>query len=321
MDLKVLITTYHQAFLTRGGGEYEIQSIAEGLRQLGIIADIYGPYSRSLEFYDVALHFSVHPGGIGLLRELRRRGTPIVLWPNIWLNSLSEEGRNLIKEYVDLSKWVAFKSRAELQNFEENTGIASDKFVTCKWVADLVYMRSAPRDLFGELYDIKNYALWFGIIEPIKNQLAAVRVTQKMGIPLVLVGGYRDRDYYHECRRVGGGDVLFLDGLPQKSAIVRSALQEALFYMELSYEPPGLSSIEAGLSGCRILLSDSSWAREHFQEYAEYVNPNSDESIEKGIKRILSRPRRDLELQKHMMEYCFPNAMVPLVEILKKAIQ
>lgn len=321
MDLKVLITTYHQAYLTRGGGEYEIQSIAEGLRQLGIIADIYGPYSRSLEFYDVALHFSVHPGGIGLLRELERRGMPIVLWPNIWLSSLSKEGGELITEYVALSKWVAFKSRAELDNFREKTGISSNKFVTCKWVADLVYLRPAPRDLFRQLYDIEQYALWFGIIEPIKNQLAAVRVTRKMGIPLVLVGGYRDRDYYFECRRAGGGDVLFLDGLPQKSAIVRSALQDALFYIELSYEPPGLSAIEAGLSGCRMLLSDSSWAREHFLEHAEYVKPNSDESIEKGIQKILSRPRRDLELQKHMMEYCFPNAMIPLVEILKKAMQ
>ncbi|MCC4118933.1 hypothetical protein LLG90_26650, partial [Aromatoleum toluclasticum] len=66
--LTVLITTYHEAFVVRGGGEYELLSIADGLRQCGFIADILGPYSRPLEFYDVVLHFSVHGGGLSLLR-------------------------------------------------------------------------------------------------------------------------------------------------------------------------------------------------------------------------------------------------------------
>ena len=51
-NLTVLITTYHEAFVVRGGGEYELLAIT----------DIYGLHSRPLEYYDAVLHFSVHGG-------------------------------------------------------------------------------------------------------------------------------------------------------------------------------------------------------------------------------------------------------------------
>jgi glycosyltransferase involved in cell wall biosynthesis len=319
LNLRVLITTYHQAYLTRGGGEYELQSIADGLRQLGVIADVYGPYSRSVDFYDVVLHFSVHPGGLDLLREIAARGKPVVLWPNLWPSGLSSEAMRVIQDHVALARFVAFKSRAERDRLLAQVSMPADKVATCKWIADLSYLKPAPEALFPSLYNVRDYALWFGIVEPVKNQLAAIRVLRRLGIPLVLVGRYRDAAYYRECANAGGDSVLFLDGLPQKSEIVRSALQEASFYVELALEPPGLSAIEAGLSGCRLLLSDSDWAREHFGDHAIFVDPTSDAAIAEGVGRVLERPVQDEVLQRHLMEYCFPNAIMPLVDLLDRA--
>lgn len=319
LNLRVLITTYHQAFLTRGGGEYELQSIAEGLRQLGVIADVYGPYSRSVEFYDVALHFSVHPGGLDLLREIAGRGKPIVLWPNLWPTALPSGAVHVVQEHAALAEFVAFKSQAERERLLAQVPIPAEKVVTCKWVADPSYLKPAPVDLFPSLYGVRDYALWFGIVEPVKNQLAAIRVLRRMGLPMVVVGRYRDAAYFRDCVSVGGNGVLFLEALPQKSEIVRSALRSASFYVELSFEPPGLSAIEAGLSGCRLLLSDSDWAREHFSQHAVYVDPASDEAIAEGVGRVLDRPRQDEGVQRHLMDYCFPNAIMPLVELLTRA--
>lgn len=319
LSLRVLITTYHQAYLLRGGGEYELQTIADGLRQLGIIADIYGPYSRSLDYYDVVLHFSVHNGGLDLLKEISKKNKPIVLWPNLWSNNLSEENATSILQHVQLAEFIIFKSETECRHFVSRLPIPSNKIALGKTTADSSYMKRAPAGLFKELYGINNYALWFGIIEPNKNQLAAIRVLRSKGIFLVLVGRHRDDAYFAECKKVGGDGVLFLEGLPQKSEIVRSALQEADFYIELSHEPPGLSSIEAGLSGCRLLLSESDWTREHFGGLAEYVNPSSDKEISQGVDRLLSRPHDRSGLQKHLINYCFPGAIEPLVDLLKKA--
>lgn len=319
LNLRVLITTYHEAYLTRGGGEYELQSIADGLRQLGIIVDIYGPYSRAIAFYDVVLHFSVHGGGVALLREIKRLGKPVVLWPNLWSGKLANETIALVHEHIDISRFVAFKSRSERDRFLEQVPVTAEKLVLCRWVADLSYLKPAPENLFPTLYKIRDYAIWFGIIEPVKNQLSAIRALKERAIPLVLVGRYRDEAYMQACRELGEDNVLFIEGLPQKSEIVRSALQSASFYMELSLEPPGLSAIEAGLSGCRLLLSDSSWTRELFGDKAVLVDPLSDQDVAQGVDRMLAQPKDCAELRKHLMAYCFPNALTPLVDLLVKA--
>lgn len=317
--IAVLLTTYHEAFVIRGGGEYELLSVADGLRQSGIIADIYGPYSRPIEFYDVVLHFSVHGGGLGLLKMVKANGKPIVLWPNLWADSLSPDVVKMVCEHVALADYVAFKSHAEANNFTALVDVPQHKQVTCKAVADVSYLKPSPRSLFPDLYGVRDYVLWMGIIEPSKNQLSIIGPLKELGIPLVMVGRYRDKVYYDVCRKAGDGGVLFIDSLPQRSEIVRSAFQNARFYVELSLEPAGLSALEAGLSGCRVLLSDSDWSREHFLDHAEYVDPLSSASISAGVDRVLQRPVFNGALQNHLSAYCFPYAMEPLVEILTKA--
>lgn len=319
--ISVLLTTYHEAFVVKGGGEYELLSVADGLRQYGIIADIYGPYARSLDFYDVVLHFSVHGGGLGLLRMVKDHGKPIVLWPNLWAESLNDTAISMIHEHVELADCVAFKSGAEASNFTALINVPPEKLVRCKSIADAYYTKPSPRGLFQELYGVQDYALWMGIVEPSKNQLSVIGPLKEMGIPLVIVGKYRDKVYYDACREAGRDNVIFIDSLPQRSEIVRSALQNARFYVELSLEPAGLSALEAGLSGSRILLSDSDWSREHFLDHAEFVDPLSFVSITDGVERVLKRPAFNSELQEHLRAYCFPSAMEPLVKVLKKVAE
>ena len=317
--LTILITTYHQAFIVRGGGEYELLSIADGLRQCGFIVDIYGPYSRPVDAYDVVLHFSVHGDGLELVRAIKASGKPLVLWPNVWATCLSPESVAAVREHVALADVVTFKSGAERNNFLKLADVPSDKIVECNAVADMCHLKPAPRDLFPQLYGVRNYALWIGLIEPRKNQKSIIGPLRERGIPLVMVGKYRDRSYYDECRREGGDDVMFIDSLPQRSEIVRSAFQCARFYVELSFEPAGLSSLDAGLSGCRLLLSDSEWSKEHFLEYAEYADPLSSTSISQGVDRVMQREQNSDALRQHVTKYCFPNAMVPLIEALNRA--
>ncbi|WP_286732253.1 hypothetical protein [Pseudomonas sp. PGPPP4] len=316
-ELRVLITTYHQAFLVRGGGEYEIFSIADSLKQRGIIADIYGPYSRSIDNYDVVLHFSVHGGGLELLREIHSAGKPIALWPNLWLRDKSTVPINLLNEHLDLSDLVIFKSEAEQSHFSGLFTPPAEKIRRVTAAADPIYTRQAPKGLFKSLYDLDEYAIWFGVIEPNKNQLAAIRVLREKNIPIVLVGRSRDEAYFRKCREAAGGNALFIAGLPQKSEIVRSALQEALFYIEVAHEPPGLSAIEAGLSGCRLLLSDSDWSREHFGDLAIYADPTSDSEISRAVDEVRSLSLDKETLVNKMRKFCLPNSIDPLIDMLR----
>ncbi|MFC4708929.1 glycosyltransferase [Paraburkholderia caffeinitolerans] len=301
----------------RGGGEYEIYSIADSLKQRGMIVDIYGPYSRSLEDYDVVLHFSVHGGGLELLREVKAGGKPIALWPNLWVRNPAEVPPSLVNAHVELADAVIFKSASEEQHFRKRFSLPNEKARRVALGADAVYLRSAPHGLFKSLYGIENYALWFGVIEPNKNQLAACRVLREKGIPCVFVGRSREDAYFKACREAAGENVLFLKGLPQKSEIVRAALQEALFYIEVSHEPPGLSAIEAGLSGCRLLLSDSDWSREHFGDRAVYADPTDEADIARGVDDVLAQSAGQRILADELRRFCLPEAIDPLIDILR----
>lgn len=319
---RVMITTYHQAFFVRGGGEYEMFSVADSLKRKGLIADIYGPYSRPLDSYDVVLHFSVHGGGLELLKEINSAGIPIVLWPNLWMRNNSNVPFDLVNSHIELANTVLFKSAAEEMHFRRFFSLPPEKTHRVTAGADAAYLRRAPEGLFKGLYGlVDDYAIWFGVIEPNKNQLAAIRVLRDKGIPLVLVGKHRDKQYYAQCREAAGEGVLFIDGLPQKSEIVRSALQDALFYIEVSHEPPGLSAIEAGLSGCKLLLSDSAWAREHFGDLALYANPSSDEDIAQAVDATMAQAHDASELTDRLKKLCLPDAIDPLIDILRSVVK
>lgn len=317
---RILITTYHQAFLVRGGGEYEMFSVADSLKRKGFIVDIYGPYSRSIDDYDVILHFSVHGGGIELLREIKNCGRPIILWPNLWSEDCGNDLFNLVNAHVEISEAVVFKSETELSQFNKLFYLPKEKAFLTHFSADPSYLRAAPPDLFRSLYSIGKYAIWFGVIEPSKNQLAAIKVLKDKDIPLVLVGRYRDKKYYEECKKIGGDGTIFIEGLPQKSEIVRSALRESLFYIEVSHEPPGLSAIEAGLCGCRLLLSDSDWSREHFADLAVYADPTDNASISNAVDLILDSSFDSMKLIKKLEKHCLPMSIDPLIDIIKRVI-
>lgn len=316
INIRVLITTYHSAFLVRGGGEYEIFSLADSLKQRGLIVDIYGPYSRSMEHYDVVLHFSVHSGGVHLLEQIKASGKPIALWPNLWARDMADVSVEVISHHVDLADTVIFKSDAEQRHFSERFHLPLEKVQRVTVGADPSYSNPAPFGLFKSLYGLERYAIWFGVIEPNKNQLAAIRVLKEKGIPLVLVGHGREESYLEQCRQVADGGVLFIKSLPQKSEIVRAALREALFYIEVSHEPPGLSAIEAGLAGCHLLLSGSDWATEHFGDLATYADPTSDEDIARAVDEMMAMRLNNSRLSEELKRFCLPGAADTLIDIL-----
>lgn len=317
---RVLLTTYHQAFLVTGGGEHEMYSIAGALKQCGLIADIYGPYSRSIDNYDAIIHFSVHGGGLEFLEYIKGFNKPVFLWPNVWLTEKDSSSFSMIKRFVELSEQLLFKSNSELGNFLHFFPESEPKCNLIAAGADPAFFQSTNENLFRSLQGVEEYAIWVGIIEPNKNQLSAIKAIKGKGIKLVLVGNCRDQDYLDECIRVGGDDLIVIPSLPHKSELFRSALKGAIFYIEVGFEPPGLSAIEAGLCGCNLIVSDSSWSREHFLKGALYVDPNDVSSIEKAIDMMLSGYEPDINLRSKLESYCLPGSIEPLLKMLKGTI-
>jgi glycosyltransferase involved in cell wall biosynthesis len=316
---KLLLTTYHQAFMKRAGGEFELFNISERLKQNGLIADIYGPFSRALEHYDAVLHFSVHGGGLELLRYVRDKHKPIVLFPNIWLSAPKPGIESMVSEYVDLAELVVFRSQAERNMFEQYFILPAQKTRLIATIADAAYMQAAPQGLFKAIYGVEEYLIGVGIIEPVKNQLSVIQALKNTGQKLVLVGGYRDAEYYAACQAAGGEHVLFINALPARSELMRSALSESQAFIECSHEPPGLSAVEAGLAGASLVVTDSPWTKEHFGEHAQYCDPANPCSILRSIQRAVSQKDATKKLtQEHLKPLCQRHSIEQLVAVLEE---
>jgi len=313
------MTTYHQAYLTRGGGEYELFELARRLNELGCTADIYGPYSRNITEYDIVLHFSVHGGGLELFNEVIKYGKQIVLWPNYWpdLNIELSGIKSMVDWYANNANLLVFKSRTEEDIFLKNFNVKNPNTYIARTPIDEHLVENFPKRLFEKLYGIKNYALSIGLIEPTKNQLQAIEATKKLGITLVIVGRYRNKEYYDECKKIGCNTV-FIDSLPAKSEILRSAIKEAEFFIELSNQPPGISALDAAFLGSKMVLGDSLWSREHFQEHAFYCDPGDSISVCSAIQRAIeSNKDIKIKLAAKMKKYAEQNDLENFLKLLK----
>lgn len=318
-DPRILITTYPDAFLYRGGGELEIVELANNLRLLGFRVDLYGPNSQPLSFYDTALHFSIVQSGMELFRKLKS-AKRTVLVPNVWwINRPNDQDRVNAEEFFRLADHIVFKSNAEMENVSQYAAFSEAKAIICPWGVDRCYAEPVGRDIFKSHYDLDRYILWLGIIEERKNQLTAIHALRDSEIPLVFVGDYRDRHYYEACRKVAPAHFKFIPHIQPKSEMLRSALQNCDIYLEASLEPPGMSAMEAYIAGRPMVVSGGPWTAEHFGDEVSAIDPLSETDIAFAVANVLSgkseRPRTGRIHRRNLL----PESLEPLGRILAGA--
>ncbi len=155
--------------------------------------------------------------------------------------------------------------------------------------ADESFAARNGKELFVQKYGLTNFILLVGRIEPHKNQKNLLKAVRGLKIPIVLVGQLRadHEKYYQECRKIKK-DFLHIPELTGEMLV--SAYQNARVHVLPSYfETTGLVTLEALLAGTRAVSTDRGYAREYFENYQEYCNPDSIRSIRKAITRSLDR--------------------------------
>ncbi|MBX3379457.1 MAG: glycosyltransferase family 4 protein [Phycisphaeraceae bacterium] len=131
--------------------------------------------------------------------------------------------------------------------------------------------------------------LCVGRIEPRKNQLALVRACRGLDETLTIIGtpGRHSGSYAERVRSEGGPNVRFLDPCAPEQLLAhyRSNLVHACVSW---YETPGLASLEAGVCGCRLVLTPGGCTREYFGEHAVYADPACEKSIGEAVRLACS---------------------------------
>jgi glycosyltransferase involved in cell wall biosynthesis len=138
-------------------------------------------------------------------------------------------------------------------------------------------------------------------LDPRKNAVRMIRAVTELGLPLV-IAGTADNDAWQgvvDRAAAGNAKIRFLGEI---SAELRDSLYAAcrVFCLPSLYEGTGLAALEAASYGANVVITERGGPPDYFESYAEYVNPESVESIRAAIERAWNKPR-DGRLKNHVI--------------------
>lgn len=277
---KILITTYSTAFLSAGGGEFEIIDLVLLLRSIGHEVDIYGIDSKKLNSYSCAFHYSVHPYGYDIFNELIKNDMPVFLWPNIWLQSEPNSAqKELILNFIRPALTLLFKSNVELDNFAH---YFPDFYHKCKVLPITLpkeYLQYKSQQDARLICNYEKYILSIGRIEPIKNQLELIKACNLTDQNCVFVGGFTDDAYFNQCKAIAGVNIQFLPPIKPQSDLLLSLISLSTACAEISLDPPGRSAVEYAILKKPVLQAHQNWADEVFSGFTYMTNPKDQDLI------------------------------------------
>ena len=121
-------------------------------------------------------------------------------------------------------------------------------------------------------------------IEGIKNQLNLVKALRNTAFKLFVIGGFspNQEKYYKECKRSATSNITFIQHVPQAD-LIKFYKKAKVHILPSWFETTGLSSLEAAVLGCNVVITDKGDAKEYLNKYAFYCDPALPESIFEAV--------------------------------------
>jgi glycosyltransferase involved in cell wall biosynthesis len=179
---------------------------------------------------------------------------------------------------------------------------------------------------FRERYALEpGYVAEAARLEPKKNQLAVIEALLDDPVPLVFVGQQTPEcppGYAARCHELGArrGKTHFLGWLPEDELPLLYAAAAA-HILPSWVELPGLSSLEAGACGCRVISTAISPLKEMLGEQAWYVDPFDRAAIRDTVRAALAAPVDPGLRPRLLAEFNWERAAAADLELYKGALQ
>lgn len=127
-------------------------------------------------------------------------------------------------------------------------------------------------------------------IEIRKCQLDLIRAVKGLPYQLVIVGkaSPNSKDYYEQCLAEAGDNVVFINHVSHSELAELYKVSKA--HALISWmETPGLSTLEASVMNCNVLVTDRGDTQYYFENYATYCEPGDFGSIRKGVIEVMEK--------------------------------
>jgi len=318
--LKVLFFTYPAALQVTGGGTVQLLKTKEYLEKLGVSVKLFDQWKDKISDYDLIHIFSVHSDTLKFLEFVKSINKPVaistIFWPldefakrekqlkskekfKILTKSLIDKYLTALsptKSILDLADILLPNGIAEREIIIEIFGTKRSKFIVVPNGVDKKFANASSKE-FERRYGLKDFVLSVGKLGPRKNQLGLIRALKNEDIPLVFIGDVSDVSYLKLCKKEASknANIHFLGLLKNESLLMSAYAACKVFALPSWYETPGLSALEAGLTGANVVITEKGATKEYFKNYSWYVDSDNVEDIkEKVLQALNSKKTRKL---------------------------
>lgn len=211
-----------------------------------------------------------------------------------------------IKKIATGASYLLPNSHSEYQRFKSMVGADFPyKKIVNAIDPSVFYSDVTPNAQYSD------YVICVGRIEGRKNQLNLIKAINQTSLKLAIIGkpSPNHMAYYHDCKAVAQNNpnVVFLEHLTH-SDLVPIYKAAKVHVLASWFETTGLSSLEAAVMGCNIVVSPKGDTREYFEEMAFYCEPDDVESIKSAILQAFSSPSNNSLREYILANYTWENA-------------
>lgn len=182
-------------------------------------------------------------------------------------------------------------SKSEMDRVSNEFGLNNFKYITIPNAIDKLVFNDEGFNEDNKYKQYKNCIVCAARIEGRKATLNLIRAVKNTNYTLVLVGNksQNQKEYIKQVCEEAGDNVVFLGQIPHED--LRDLYKMAKVHALVSWmETPGLSSLEAGVMGCNIVVTKKGDTQEYFEDLAYYCEPDDVNSIKAAIDLAYNNP-------------------------------
>lgn len=314
MSKKIYMTNLHSSGIVSGGLAMQARKTFDVCRRIGLPVEIYNPW-KMLDTKDVAAFhlFSANQEIHNLSTTLYQRKIPQLVssvfytrhpkWKIDAVRTMTkfishfDKGTKSVFDYTDE---IMRNAEIVLPNTSDESALIKNLFkIPEKNICvvpngvDARFLAATP-DLFKKEYGDENIILSVTMLgKERKNGLNMLKALGKINHPSYIIGSFHTESEYgtlcqYELNK--HPQIKYIGMFSHESEMLASAYAAAkVFVLPSWFETPGLSSMEAALTGAEVVTTPVGGTKEYFKDLAIYIDPYNVESIVAGIETALNR--------------------------------
>jgi len=342
----------------KGGDTIQVLKTAEGLNASGISAKVFHA-SENIPYHDFdLLHFFNIIRPADHLRHIKRSGKPYLV-STIYLDytAFDKYGRGFLhrnifgtlgkypSEYLKniyryLSGQDKLVSRSYLLGHKKSILkvlegasllLPNSESEYNRLSADLgndypyhIVPNGIDKGIFGTVDESiirEKKVISVAQVYGMKNQHKLIEVCNELDYKLEIIGKPPPNHiaYLNFCKSIAGPKVSFIDFMPQNELVMRYASAE-VHALPSWFETTGLSSLEAGALGCKLVVGQDGDTRDYFKDMAWFCDPVSTESIREAVKDAMEAPYNSAHRNYILENYTWEKAAEETLKAYKKVL-